>query len=298
MNDNSARVAFGLSVASAVACFAGIAAAFLASATVAGQLFVVTLGLIALRMQFSSQWNTFAFTFWVLAFVVQAFNRPAIFQDWPIGPAKDFISPLIQIIMFCMGTTLRLSDFTRVLKVPKSVIVGMVLQFSVMPLTGWALAKLFGFPAEIAAGVVLIGSCPGGVASNVIAYLARQCRTFGNHDRLFDVDVADYDTACYGTSRGQCRRSGIQQDDVVHFGDHDCSDRDRPRGKLLVQVAARPLDGQNLFDPCDASDLYRDWYHRCPSRDDLFKVGPLLVIVAILRQCDRLCPWLLRCNCL
>jgi bile acid:Na+ symporter, BASS family len=173
MNDHSKRLAPALSVASAMATVAGIASAFLFGGTVAGQIFVVSLALLAVRMQFSTQWNTFAFTFWVLAFVVQAFCVPAMFLDWPMGPAKDYIPPLIQIIMFGMGTTLSLNDFARVLKVPKSVAIGMLLQFTVMPIAGWALAKIVGFPPEIAAGVVLIGSCPGGVASNVIAYLAR-----------------------------------------------------------------------------------------------------------------------------
>jgi BASS family bile acid:Na+ symporter len=82
------------------------------------------------------------------------------------------IVPLIQIIMFGMGTTLCLADFGRVFKMPWPVFIGFVLQFTVMPLTGLALAKIFGFKAEIAAGVVLIGSCPGGVASNLMTYLA------------------------------------------------------------------------------------------------------------------------------
>jgi BASS family bile acid:Na+ symporter len=74
--------------------------------------------------------------------------------------------------MFGMGTTLSAVDFGRVIKMPWPVLVGFVLQFSVMPLTGLVLARAFGFEAEIAAGVVLIGSCPGGVASNLMTYLA------------------------------------------------------------------------------------------------------------------------------
>jgi BASS family bile acid:Na+ symporter len=81
--------------------------------------------------------------------------------------------PLIQIIMFGMGTTLSVADFTRVLAMPWPVVVGIVLQYAVMPFVGFGLATLFGFEPEIAAGVVLIGSAPGGVASNVINYLAR-----------------------------------------------------------------------------------------------------------------------------
>jgi BASS family bile acid:Na+ symporter len=66
-----------------------------------------------------------------------------------------------------------LADFARVLKMPYAVLVGMVLQFSIMPLVGASLAAAFGFPSEVAAGVVLVGACPGGVASNLMTYLAR-----------------------------------------------------------------------------------------------------------------------------
>jgi len=173
MRRASKHLAFALSIASMVAAIASAASAFLIDGMVACQLLVVAFAMVALGTQFSVKWRTFAFTFWVLAFVFQALAAPSLFQSWPIGPAKDFIAPLIQIIMFGMGTTLCLNDFARVLLVPKSVAVGMLLQFSVMPIMGWILAKMFGFSPEIAAGVVLIGACPGGVASNVIAYLAR-----------------------------------------------------------------------------------------------------------------------------
>jgi BASS family bile acid:Na+ symporter len=79
----------------------------------------------------------------------------------------------MQIIMFGMGTTLSLKDFARVMKMPKGVVIGVVCQYTIMPLTGWALTKVFTFPPEIAAGVILIGSCPSGLASNVMSYLAR-----------------------------------------------------------------------------------------------------------------------------
>ena len=89
-----------------------------------------------------------------------------------VDPTKQ-VSLLIQIIMFGMGTTLGLSDFLRVLTAPRAILIGMLLQFGIMPLVGFLLALAFYLPPEIAAGVVLIGSCPGGVASNLIAYLAR-----------------------------------------------------------------------------------------------------------------------------
>jgi BASS family bile acid:Na+ symporter len=116
--------------------------------------------------------KSFAFTIWVFAFVAASMIYPTAFMTWYGFNLGILIVPLIQIIMFGMGTTLCLADFGRVFKMPWPVFVGFVLQFSVMPLTGLALAKIFGFKAEIAAGVVLIGSCPGGVASNLMTYLA------------------------------------------------------------------------------------------------------------------------------
>jgi BASS family bile acid:Na+ symporter len=121
----------------------------------------------------SRRWRGFSFSLWVAAFVAAAMFFPAPFRNWGTFELKRLIVPLIQIIMFGMGTMLSLADFGRVLQMPRAVMIGIVLQFSVMPLVGAGLAAAFGFPAEVAAGVVLIGSCPGGVASNVMTYLAR-----------------------------------------------------------------------------------------------------------------------------
>jgi bile acid:Na+ symporter, BASS family len=81
--------------------------------------------------------------------------------------------PLVQIIMFGMGTKLSGQDFIRVLVMPRPVLIGVALHFGVMPLTGYLIARMFGFPPEVAAGVILVGSVSSGVASNVIVYLAR-----------------------------------------------------------------------------------------------------------------------------
>lgn len=116
--------------------------------------------------------KSFAFTVWVFAFVAVSMIYPIAFMSWLGFDLKILIVPLIQIIMFGMGTTLSVADFGRVFKMPWPVLVGFVLQFSVMPVTALVLAKAFGFEPEVAAGVVLIGSCPGGVASNLMTYLA------------------------------------------------------------------------------------------------------------------------------
>jgi BASS family bile acid:Na+ symporter len=109
----------------------------------------------------------------VFSFVAASMVWPRLFGTWVGFDLKHLIVPLIQIIMFGMGTTLSVADFGRVLAMPWPVAVGILLQYTVMPFVGAGLAKVFGFEAEVAAGVVLIGSAPGGVASNVINYLAR-----------------------------------------------------------------------------------------------------------------------------
>lgn len=114
----------------------------------------------------------FGFTLAVVVAVAASMTWPAQFSRWGGFETKALIVPLIQVIMFGMGTTLSVADFLRVLRMPWPVFVGMVLQFSVMPLVAWTLTRAFGFEPAIAAGVILVGACPGGVASNVITYLA------------------------------------------------------------------------------------------------------------------------------
>ncbi len=112
------------------------------------------------------------FTGAVFTFVAIAIFYPAPFREIGGFQLTRLIVPLIQIIMFGMGTTLSLSDFRRVLTMPHATLVGIALQFGVMPLTGLTLARAFGFSGEVGAGIVLVGAAPGGVASNVMTYLA------------------------------------------------------------------------------------------------------------------------------
>ncbi len=83
------------------------------------------------------------------------------------------INYLLGVVMFGMGLTLNLQDFKIVFSRPKDILLGCLAQFTVMPLLAWALAKLFQLDEALALGVVLVGCCPGGTASNVITYLAK-----------------------------------------------------------------------------------------------------------------------------
>ena len=110
--------------------------------------------------------NTFAV--WVLLFAALAFFVPDGFT-W-IAP---YISILLGIIMFGMGMTLSVDDFKEVIKQPKNVILGVIGQFTIMPLLAFGLAVAFRLPPEVAAGVILVGCCPGGTSSNVMTFLAK-----------------------------------------------------------------------------------------------------------------------------
>ena len=86
---------------------------------------------------------------------------------------KELIIPLLQIIMFGMGTTMSYEDFLGVVKMPKAVIVGLICQFTIMPFLGFTIARTFDFPPEVAAGIILVGCSPSGLASNVMSYIAK-----------------------------------------------------------------------------------------------------------------------------
>ena len=112
--------------------------------------------------------NTFAL--WVLLFAVLAFFIPG----WFLPIAKGgWIVPLLGIVMFGMGLTLKASDFAEVARRPLRVLLGVLAQFIIMPCLAWLLCQVFGLPPEIAVGVILVGCCPGGTASNVITWFSR-----------------------------------------------------------------------------------------------------------------------------
>ena len=138
-----------------------------------GPFLVPLLALLALVLRTQETLRGFGFAAWVLAFAAAAMFWPQAFGRWLGYDLKFLIVPLVQIIMFGMGTKLSAQDFVRVLVMPRPVLIGLALHFGIMPLAGYAIARTFRFPAEVAAGVILIGSVSSGVASNVMVYLAR-----------------------------------------------------------------------------------------------------------------------------
>ena len=122
-------------------------------------------------MKFLASFSQFlgrTFAAWVIAAAILAYLWPAAFR-----PFASWISVLLGFVMFGMGLTLSWRDFSEVLTRPRDVLIGIAGQFLIMPAVAWGLCAAMGLPPEIAVGVMLVGCCPGGTASNVMTYLAR-----------------------------------------------------------------------------------------------------------------------------
>lgn len=117
-----------------------------------------------------NRWVQQTFALWVLLFSGIALWQPEAFV-W----LKAYIPWMLGIIMFGMGMgmTMTVADFKGVMQSPKAVLIGVAAQFMVMPGLAYALCKIFALPPQIAVGVILVGCCPGGTASNVITYMAK-----------------------------------------------------------------------------------------------------------------------------
>ena len=116
----------------------------------------------------ASQWIGKTFAIWALLSAMLGFIFPEFFASF-----AKFIVPILGIIMFGMGTTLRTEDFAEIIRRPKVVLVGLLAQFTLMPLIAYTLTLMFKLDPMIAVGVILVGCCPGGTSSNVITFLAK-----------------------------------------------------------------------------------------------------------------------------
>jgi len=130
---------------------------------------------LAIGLRLSPKLRGYQFTAWIIAAVTAAMIFPGAFKQWYGVNLREkwLILLVVQTVMFGMGTQMSLKDFAGIAKSPRGVAVGIVCHFSVMPLVGLALTKVFHFEPEVAAGIILIGSCSSGLASNVMAYIAR-----------------------------------------------------------------------------------------------------------------------------
>jgi len=115
----------------------------------------------------------YLYTLMILVAALVALLYPQPFTEFRGYSLSQLIIPLLQFVMFGMGSSMTLKDFSAVVKMPKGVLVGLGCQLTMMPLSGLLIANWSGFPTEIAAGIILVGCSPSGVASNVISFLAR-----------------------------------------------------------------------------------------------------------------------------
>lgn len=128
---------------------------------------------LAISVRGFSLFKGFSYSLWIFTAVTVSMYYPQYFLSAGSFQFKLLIVPLLQIIMFGMGSQMSLQDFAGVIKMPKGVIAGIICQFSIMPFVGVSIALLFNFPPEIAAGIILVGSSPSGLASNVMSFLAK-----------------------------------------------------------------------------------------------------------------------------
>ena len=104
----------------------------------------------------------------IMSFAIIAFLKPEVFL-W----VHPFVKQMIGGIMFCMGATLKFVDFKKIVTQPKLILLGIVLQYTCMPLLAYSISRLLQLPAEWMIGMVIVGSCPGGTASNLITFLSK-----------------------------------------------------------------------------------------------------------------------------
>lgn len=122
------------------------------------------------------------FPLWVIIFAAAAF-----FQPDPFKPLGTYIPYLLGIIMLGMGLTMSLHDFKLVLTRPKDVLFGILLRYLIMPTVAFGVAKLLNLPPALAAGLILVGACPSGTASNVMTFIAKG-------DTALSVTVSSFNT--------------------------------------------------------------------------------------------------------
>ncbi|MBW3469507.1 bile acid:sodium symporter family protein [Arthrospiribacter ruber] len=138
-----------------------------------GYFWILALIAMSIAIRKNKELQGYTYTVLIFASVLAALFYPNYFVELNGYQLSGLIVPLLQIIMFGMGTSMSLNDFKGVFQMPKGVIIGLLCQFTIMPFIGYGLAKLSGFPPEIAAGLILIGCSPSGMASNVMSYLAK-----------------------------------------------------------------------------------------------------------------------------
>jgi BASS family bile acid:Na+ symporter len=136
---------------------------------------VVAVVSLALGIKAVPLLRSYQYTAWIIVAVVAGMVYPDAFRQWGGVDLRHkwLILVVVQFVMFGMGIQMSIHDFTGLATTGRGVLIGLFCHFSVMPLMGFLLTRIFHFDPEIAAGIILIGSCSSGLASNVMVYLAR-----------------------------------------------------------------------------------------------------------------------------
>ena len=141
--------------------------------TAAGPLLILFFVSLAVGVRGFESTKGLSYTLWILTGATAAMYYPQYFISAGDFRFSRLIVPLLQLIMFGMGAQMSFKDFAGIIRMPKGVILGILAQFSIMPLVALSISKIYDFPTEIAAGIILIGCVPSGLASTVMSYLAR-----------------------------------------------------------------------------------------------------------------------------
>ena len=141
--------------------------------SVTGLFLIAAFIAMAIAVRGFLKFRGFSYTLWIFTAVIASMFYPQYFISAGGFQLKKLIVPLLQIIMFGMGSQMSFKDFAGVIKMPKGVFVGVFSHYMIMPLVGFCIAGLFKFPPEISAGIILIGCVPSGLASNVMSFLAK-----------------------------------------------------------------------------------------------------------------------------
>jgi BASS family bile acid:Na+ symporter len=143
------------------------------NSSIAGPILLGSLIISAVGLFLHPLLKGYLYTLMILVAATLALLYPQPFTEIKGFPLSQLIIPLLQFVMFGMGSSMTIQDFSGVIKMPKGVLVGLGCQLTFMPLSGLLIAHWSGLPTEIAAGIILVGCSPSGVASNVISFLAR-----------------------------------------------------------------------------------------------------------------------------
>ena len=166
---NAYKIALGFAVFFLIITLVQVFTGNLANA---GPFLIAFFVALAIAVRGFAAFKGFSYTIWIFTAVTASMFYPECFTSAGNFQFKTLIVPLLQVIMFGMGSQMSMNDFTGVIKMPKGVIIGVGSHYLIMPLIAFAISRIFNFPPEIAAGIILIGCVPSGLASNVMSYIA------------------------------------------------------------------------------------------------------------------------------